>query len=134
MLDLERRGFRKIQQPFEITQAVDVRRNWRGRQDERPGDGDILRQAVQATFDRRKTTLTGQAPFGLTDAFAQDAQKQTQWQAFLKKNRLEALTLSEVITAVDTFMLPVIVAASANTAFPSHWQAGGPWTPADNTG
>lgn len=94
-------------------------------------DGDILRQAVQATFDRRKTTLTGQAPFGLTDAFAQDAQKQTQWQAFLKKNRLEALALSEVITAVNTFMLPVIVAASANMAFPSHWQAGGPWTPAD---
>ena len=39
-------------------------------------DGDVLRQALQATFDRRKTTLTGQAPFGLTDAFARDAQKQ----------------------------------------------------------
>lgn len=38
-------------------------------------DGDPLRQAVTATFDRRGTALTGQAPIGLTDAFAHDAQK-----------------------------------------------------------
>jgi len=94
-------------------------------------DGDTLRQAVQATFDRRKTALTGQAPFGLTDAFAQDTQKQKQWQAFLKKNRLEALALGDVIAALTTFMLPVIEAASANTAFPARWQAGGSWSPAD---
>ena len=94
-------------------------------------DGDTLRQAVQATFDRRKTVLTGQAPFGLTDAFAQDAQKQMQWQAFLKRNRLEALALNDVIAALATFMLPVIEAASANTAFPARWQAGGSWSPAD---
>lgn len=94
-------------------------------------DGDTLRQAVQATFDRRKTALTGQAPFGLTDAFAQDAQKQMQWQGFLKKNRLEALALNDVIAALTTFMLPVIEAASANMAFPTRWQAGGPWSPAD---
>ena len=94
-------------------------------------DGDILRQAVQTTFDRRKSTLTGHAPFGLTDAFAQDAQKQMQWQAFLKKNRLEALALNDVIAALATFMWPVIEAASANTAFPARWQAGGPWSSAD---
>ncbi len=93
-------------------------------------DGDILRQAVQATFDRRKTALTAQAPFGLTDAFAQDPQKQTQWQAFLRKNRLEALTLDEVIAALSTFLLPVIEAANVNAAFPCRWQAGGPWSPA----
>lgn len=93
-------------------------------------DGDILRQAVQATFDRRKTALTGQMPFGLTDAFAQDAQKQMQWQAFLKKNRLEALALNDVVPALATFMLPVIESASARTLFPARWQAGGPWASA----
>lgn len=91
-------------------------------------DGDILCQAFQATFDRRKTALTGQAPFGLTDAFAQDTQKKAQWRAFLRKSRLESLELSEVITALATFLLPVIKAASANTVFPSHWQAPGPWS------
>lgn len=93
-------------------------------------DGAILCQAVRATFDRRKTALTGQAPFGLTDAFAQDAHKKMQWQAFLKKNRLESLALNDVIAALATFMVPVIEAASANTAFPVIWQAGGPWSPA----
>ena len=93
-------------------------------------DGDILRQAVQATFDRRKTALSGYAPLGLTDAFAQDPQKQTQWQAFLRKNRLEALELNDVIAALAIFMLPVIEAANANTTFPARWQAGGPWSPA----
>lgn len=94
-------------------------------------DGDILRQAVQATFDRRKATLSGQAPLGLTDAFAQDPQKQMQWQAFLRKNRLEALALHDVITALATFMQPVIEAATANAIFPARWQAGGPWSPAE---
>jgi hypothetical protein len=91
-------------------------------------DGEILRQACQATFDRRKTALTGQVPFGLTDAFAQDTQKKAQWQAFLRKNRLESLVLSEVITALATFLLPVIKAASANMSFPARWQAPGPWS------
>jgi hypothetical protein len=94
-------------------------------------DGNILRQAVQATFDRRKTVLTGRAPFGITDAFAKDAQKQMQWQSFLRKNRLEALALNDVTAALATFMVPVVEAASANTAFPARWPAGGPWSPAD---
>ena len=94
-------------------------------------DGDILRQAVQATFDCRKTALTGQAPFGLTDAFAQDLQKQAQWRAFLRKNKLEALELGEVIVVLSAFLLPVVNAASANVAFPVRWQAGGSWLPVE---
>jgi hypothetical protein len=94
-------------------------------------DGDTLRQAIKATFDRRKTALAGEVPFGLTDAFAQDAQKQLQWQAFLIKNRLEALALNDVIAALDAFMRPVIKTAHANTVFSARWHAGGPWSPAD---
>ena len=92
-------------------------------------DGEILRQAVRATFDRRNTTLSDQAPFGLTKAFAQDTQKQVQWQAFLRKNKLDALTLDDVVSVLSVFMLPVVKAASANKAFPFLWQAGGAWLP-----
>ena len=49
-------------------------------------DGDTLRRAIRATFDRRKTKLSPGVPFGLTDGFAQNTLKQTQWQAFLVKN------------------------------------------------
>jgi hypothetical protein len=37
-------------------------------------------------------------PTGLSDAFSADAVKQTQWRAFLKKNRLEAVALTDVVT------------------------------------
>ena len=96
-------------------------------------NGDILRQAVQATFERRQTALTGQLPFGLTDAFARDTQKQLQWQAFVQKNRLEAPELLVVVAAVAAFMLPVIEAISANTAFTLLWQPGGPWSLIDGS-
>jgi predicted nucleotidyltransferase component of viral defense system len=50
-------------------------------------DGDTLRRAIRATFDRRKTALPPDIPFGLTDGFAQDAHKQTQWRAFIRKEQ-----------------------------------------------
>jgi len=56
-----------------------------------------LRRAVEATFDRRKLAMPGTLPSGLSDAFVQDAAKQRQWAAFLKKNRLEALDLAQVV-------------------------------------
>ena len=56
-----------------------------------------LRRAVEATFDRRKLTMPSTLPSGLSDAFVQDAAKQRQWAAFLKKNRLEALDLAQVV-------------------------------------
>lgn len=56
-----------------------------------------LRRAVEATFDRRKLVMPTTLPSGLSDAFVQDAAKQRQWTAFLKKNRLEALDLAEVV-------------------------------------
>ncbi|MDA3934282.1 MAG: nucleotidyl transferase AbiEii/AbiGii toxin family protein [Gammaproteobacteria bacterium] len=93
-------------------------------------DGDTLRRAILATFDRRKTTLTMEAPFGLTDNFARDPQKQTQWQAFLRKNKLEALPLADVVTSLRTFLLPVLTAAHNDTTHQQRWPAGGPWDPA----
>ncbi|RJP64649.1 MAG: nucleotidyl transferase AbiEii/AbiGii toxin family protein [Comamonadaceae bacterium] len=57
-----------------------------------------LRRAIEATFDRRKLALPSTLPSGLSDTFAQDAAKQRQWAAFLKKNRLQALNLTEVVT------------------------------------
>jgi hypothetical protein len=66
-------------------------------------------------------------PFGLTDEFAQDTQKQMQWQAFLGKNRLEALELKVLVAALRDFLLPPIAAAFADIDSPKRWPAGGPW-------
>ena len=93
-------------------------------------DGDTLRRAIRATFVRRKTPLPADVPFGLTDDFARDTQKQTQWLAFLGKNRLEALELQVLVAALRDFLLPPLSAANADVHFPQRWPAGGPWTPA----
>lgn len=91
-------------------------------------DADILRRAVWATFYRRATSLTASAPLGLTDAFAQDVQKDAQWRAFLKRNRLEGLALNDVIAALGRFLLPVAEAAASNSPLRGRWTAGGPWS------
>jgi hypothetical protein len=91
-------------------------------------DADILRRAVRATFDRRATSLTGSAPLGLTDTFAQDVQKDAQWRAFLKRNRLEVLALNDVIAALRRFLLPVAEAAASHSPLRGRWTAGGPWS------
>jgi hypothetical protein len=57
-----------------------------------------LRRAIDATFARRQMQVPDTTPSGLSDAFAQDAVKTAQWIAFLKKNRLQALNLVDVVT------------------------------------
>ena len=79
-------------------------------------------------MDARNTKLIRAAPFGLTVAFAQDAQKNTRWQAFLRKNQLEAPTLQEIIEALAIFMQPIFEAASDKSVFNTYWQAGDPWS------
>ena len=49
-------------------------------------DSVEVRRAISATFERRKMPMPITMPLGLTDTFAGDTTKQTQWTAFLKKN------------------------------------------------
>jgi Nucleotidyl transferase AbiEii toxin, Type IV TA system len=56
-----------------------------------------LRTAIKATFARRKLALPSDWPVGLGDAFASAPVKQAQWTAFLRKNRLEPVSLPELI-------------------------------------
>lgn len=90
-------------------------------------DGGLLRSAIRATFERRRTALPAGAPFGLADEFVQDAQKQTQWRAFLKKSRLEEADLAAVVTSLREFLLPVMTAAVTDIDDVQHWPPGGPW-------
>lgn len=57
-----------------------------------------LRRAVAATFERRQLAMVSALPSGLSDEFSSNASKQAQWTAFLKKNRLESVGLSVVVT------------------------------------
>jgi predicted nucleotidyltransferase component of viral defense system len=74
-------------------------------------DGATLQKAIHATFARRKTTLGSQLPYPLTDDFARDAAKQTQWGAFLRKNGLTGppLDFGDVVASLRWFIEPVLL-------------------------
>lgn len=59
-----------------------------------------LQRAIEATFACRQTSMPVTLPIGLSEAFAEDATKQVQWKAFLRKNKLDAMDLAEVVRYV----------------------------------
>lgn len=67
-----------------------------------------LGEAVRHTFERRSTAIPVELPEGLTAAFAAEPTKRAQWAGFVRKSRLEAPPLAEVVE---------VVAALARKAF-----------------
>ncbi len=70
----------------------------------REGDLDDIEwvHAIQATFVRRRTAMPKGVPAGLSDAFAADAGKQSQWRAFMNKNKLDTVPLDAVVHTLRT--------------------------------
>ena len=66
--------------------------------------------AVVRTFARRKTAVPQECPYGLTNEFAQNADKSSQWNAFIRKSRLTGLTpdLFTVVTTIRDFYSKII--------------------------
>jgi predicted nucleotidyltransferase component of viral defense system len=71
-------------------------------------DQKLLQKAIKATFERRQTTLTDKLPIALTEEFINDKGKQTQWNAFLRKNKLKQISLELVIDSLKEFFQPII--------------------------
>jgi len=92
--------------------------------------GNVLAEAVDATFRRRGTPLPGSTPIALTSAFHLAAGKQAQWQAYVRKARVEGPTptLEETVARIDTFLMPVVKALASGIPFASAWPPGGPWS------
>jgi hypothetical protein len=61
-------------------------------------DHVILEKAVQATFNRRETAMPKGIPIGLTDQFAADKSRVDLWDAFVGRNKLQAVSLSETVS------------------------------------
>lgn len=93
-------------------------------------DGQKLGGAIQATFRRRDTNLPDDTLVALSSDFAQDAIKQTQWNAFLKKANVGVkVGLDEVSALLREFLLPPMRAIADNRAFAMRWKPRGPWRP-----
>jgi len=94
-----------------------------------PFDGTSLPAAIGATFERRSTAIPKGVPTALTDEFAGDRSKQTQWTAFLKRNMLTDAppNLSSVVHDLREFLLEPLRAASEKRIFSKSWKPGGLW-------
>ncbi len=89
-------------------------------------DFAILKQAVERTFERRKTQIPSSIPLALTKEFTEDRMKLSQWSAFLRKIKPEQCPDSfEVATKrILEFLAPVFISP---TITPAKWIAAQGW-------
>lgn len=94
-------------------------------------DGDLLAQSIKATFERREAPLPNQVPIALTNAFATDPVKQTQWRAFVSRIQARGADrpngLQEICAFLQIFLMPPASALAEGAAFRAVWSPGGPW-------
>ena len=94
-------------------------------------DGEILAAAIRETFARRDLEVVP-GPVALTEEFAADTARATQWRGFLRRSRLEGVPsgLAEVVAAIAVFLGPVAEVLHEDGEFEGRWLAPGPWTSA----
>ncbi len=88
-----------------------------------PFEGEALAAAIAATFSRRNTPFPNGVPIALTEQFAEDTGKQTQWKAFCRRSvpRGTAPALQEVVALLATFLLPLLQAQQQQVRFHVSW-------------
>lgn len=91
-------------------------------------DGDMLVAALQATFRRRRTLLSGDEIVALSERFVQDERALANWKAFVTKNHPEGFdSLSDLVHEVRSFLLAPLEHVRTGQAFNATWNPGGPW-------
>lgn len=92
-------------------------------------EGDLLCQAIQATFARRGTPFPAGPPVALTPAFSHDRDKRTQWTAFLRRSRLETTSIdfADIVTTLQEFVLPPMLSLARGEAFNMTWASAPLW-------
>ena len=83
-------------------------------------DGGTLYAAIRETFHRRGTVMP-ETPLVFSGIFAQDADKQIQWKAFLRRTGLQGLSLSEVLELINCFIQPISYAIQHNSNWQGSW-------------
>ncbi|MBI3920621.1 MAG: nucleotidyl transferase AbiEii/AbiGii toxin family protein [Armatimonadetes bacterium] len=95
--------------------------------------GEVLAEALEVTFRGRGTRMPEDIPHALTDAFAANPMKQSQWAAFLRRIKVshEDMDLGAVVGRVRSFLTPVLLVVKDNSTFQQTWPPGGPWREAE---
>ncbi|MBI4316916.1 MAG: nucleotidyl transferase AbiEii/AbiGii toxin family protein [Chloroflexi bacterium] len=91
-------------------------------------DGQTLARAITRTFANRDTDMPSM-PAALTDAFASDVLKQSQWKAFLRNHKLDNAPgdFRDIVSCIAAFLGPIANALSKGVGFRGIWHPPGPW-------
>lgn len=70
---------------------------------------DALADSIQATFKQRGTVLSA-SPECFSESFVADPVKNSQWNAFIRKNHLQhsSLSLKDVVNKIMQFLFPIL--------------------------
>ena len=96
-------------------------------------EGNVLRNALENTFERRRTVFPVATPFAFTSAFYEDHQKLVQWHGFIKKSKpdIPVGDLSAVTAEISEFIMPVINSQQSNAPFEGVWLPDQGWMGSD---
>ena len=83
-------------------------------------DGEVLGDAIGATFERRETAVPKVVPLALTSEFADDPTKQKQWAAFANKLGLK-VELPELTKSIKSFLMPCAEKVAGGSSFRFRW-------------
>jgi predicted nucleotidyltransferase component of viral defense system len=91
--------------------------------------GAVLVDAIRATFERRGTALPRGLFVALSSEFVDNAMKQAQWKAFLRKSGAssDGEPFPSVAAGLREFLERPMRAAVDDEAWHAHWHRGGPW-------
>lgn len=93
-------------------------------------DGPVLAKAIRSTFERRGTRLPKELPLVVTREFLAAPERQTQWEAFLRRGRLGgASDAGEIADALSAFLGPILRAIANDFPFTASWSPGQGWQP-----
>jgi predicted nucleotidyltransferase component of viral defense system len=90
-------------------------------------NGRVLKDTIQATFNRRNTDIPDNSPVALTTEFSQDPAKQRQWKAFISKNSLETIDFAQAIKRIHQFISPIFLAIRDSQDFNLSWEPKSGW-------
>jgi predicted nucleotidyltransferase component of viral defense system len=92
-------------------------------------DGTILTESIRRTFQRRRTAIPKEDPFGLTAEYWDNPARITQIRAFTRRANLEVGPDAgkEILGILRPFLLPILENLREGVKTPGIWPPGGPW-------
>jgi len=91
--------------------------------------GANIASAIKKTFNNRKTDIPKKKPLFADEIYDEKSDRQTLWNAFLKKGDIQRApkTLSETAKVIERFLIEPIEALNENIAFQKTWKQPRGW-------